>query len=63
MGEIMATRSFTRNIEVKKPAAARKIHSALKSNEVKVFDTTIRDIEKVQKRSRKNLSSKLTHKY
>jgi hypothetical protein len=59
----MATRSFTRKIEVNKPSAVRKIHAAMKNNNVKVFNTPIKDIDNVQKHARTTLASKLTSRY
>ncbi len=59
----MATRSFIRNIEVSKPTAVKKIHSAMKANEVQTFKTSIKDIDTVIRQSRRGLASKLTQKY
>ena len=59
----MATKSFTRNIEISKPASIKKIHCAMKANEVVKFSTSIKDIDYVKNQSRARLASKLTKKY
>jgi len=59
----MPTKSFTRNIEIYKPASIRKIHCIMKANEVAKFSMSIKALDFVKKQSRARLASKLTKKY
>ncbi|MCT4585498.1 MAG: hypothetical protein N4A54_11285 [Peptostreptococcaceae bacterium] len=59
----MATKSFLRTIEITEPIAVKKIHFAMKSNNINNFKTSIRDIDSLKKCSRESLSDKLTKKY
>lgn len=59
----MATKSFTRKIEIKTPEGIAKMRAAMKSADSSSFRTPIKDIDRLIKESRTDLAKKLTAKY